>query len=51
MITLETDLNLLYNITMILSRLQSITRVLRQINLIKVKNTGKPINLANIDKL
>ena len=47
----EIDLNWHYDITMILSRSQLITRVSRQINLIKAKNTEKHINLSNIDKL
>jgi len=48
---LEIDLNRFYNITIMLSRPQPNICVSRQINLIKAKNTGKPINLANIDKL
>jgi len=43
---LETDLNKLYDITMILSKSQPISCVSRQINLIKAKDIGKPINLA-----
>jgi len=49
--TLETDLNQLYNIMKILQRSQPITRASRRINLIKTKNTGKTYKSSEYQRI
>ena len=49
--TLETDLNQLYNIMKILQRSQPITHASRWINLIKTKNTGKTYKSSEYQRI